>query len=295
MLRDFNSNMFVNTKFKSISGATVANVFEELNGREDLHSYNDIVIHAGTNDVSKNIALDESISAMEASITLIMVKAPTAQVHISAICPRTKDPLQHKIDTLNAAFKDLATRLDCNFIDSAKQMVYQNGRIDETQLADGLHLSKRGMETLTAALVERVPGLLRSEDYWNKVSYRKKPKRKPGPKHKHHHQNYSREYPQKSEKQSYGLSTDEMDKRPRKTTSRKYNQKQWSAERSTHTNHRRDNHRLSYSGCYNCGLKNHNQSTCFYKDRLQCNTCNHFGHKAKYCNVSESGNLRYRY
>ena len=133
MLRDFNSKNFINTQFKSISGATVSNVFDHLNSRKDLHIYKDIVIHAGTNDVAKNIALDETLLAMEASITWLMRKAPTARVHISAVCPRTKDQLQHKIDTLNAAFKDLATRLDCNFIESGQQMVYQNGRVDWTQ------------------------------------------------------------------------------------------------------------------------------------------------------------------
>ncbi len=284
MLRDIKSSMFANTQVKSISGATASNVFDELNGRKDLHSYKDIVIHVGTNDVAKNIPLDETISSMEASITLIMVKAPTAQVHVSAVCPRTKDQLQHKIDTLNTAFKDLANRLDCNFIDSATQMVYRNGRVDETQLSDGLHLSNRGTETLTSVLVDRVPGIQRSLDNWNwsKVTYRKNSKRKHESNRKTQHEHSSRQSPHKSE----------ADQRPRKNISRESFQKRWSANQNTHGNHRRDNPRPSYSGCYNCGLKNHNQDTCYYKYRIQCNTCNRFGHKAKYCN-SKRENPRY--
>ena len=110
MLRDFDANTFENTVIKSTSGATVSDVFKELNGRKDLASFKDIVIHAGTNDISKNIALDDTISAMEASITLIMVEAPTARVFISAVCPRTKGLVHHKVDTLNTALKDLALR-----------------------------------------------------------------------------------------------------------------------------------------------------------------------------------------
>ena len=174
MLRDFNSKNFINTQFKSISGATVSNVFDHLNSRKDLHIYKDIVIHAGTNDVAKNIALDKTLLAMEASITWLMRKAPTARVHVSAVCPRTKDQLQHKIDTLNAAFKELATRLDCNFIESGQQMVYQNGRVDATQFSNGLHLSKHGLETLTTVLVESVPTAQRSDNNWTEVTRGKK-------------------------------------------------------------------------------------------------------------------------
>ena len=91
MLRDFDANTFENTVIKSTSGATVSDVFKELNGRKYIWPlFKDIVIHAGTNDISENIALDDTISAMEASITLTMLKAPTARVFISAVCPLTK-------------------------------------------------------------------------------------------------------------------------------------------------------------------------------------------------------------
>ena len=48
LMRDFNGKNFINTQFKSISGATVSNVFYHLNSRKDPHIYKDIVIHAGT-------------------------------------------------------------------------------------------------------------------------------------------------------------------------------------------------------------------------------------------------------
>ena len=77
----------------------------------DISTFKDIIIHAGTNDISKNISLDESVASMEATITLIMLKPPTASIHISSVCPRTKDNVQHKIDTLNHALQELAKRL----------------------------------------------------------------------------------------------------------------------------------------------------------------------------------------
>ena len=189
MLRDFDTNMFDNTVVQSISGATVSDVFRELNGREDLATFKDIVIHAGTNDISKNIALDDTMSAMEASITLIMFKAPTTRVFISAVCPRTKGLVHHKVDTLNTALKDLALRLDCNFIDAGSLMVFKNGDVDETQLkSDGLHLSDRGVATLTKVFTGAVPTLIPSDRSWSRVTINKSPSQDKQQSHQHGHQ-----------------------------------------------------------------------------------------------------------
>ena len=99
---------------QAISGATVSDVFVELNNQNDLSKFGDVLIHAGTNDVSKNISIDESVASLEAIITLIMVKAPAAKIHISAVCPRTKGGVQHKVKTLNEAFKALSSRNNNN-------------------------------------------------------------------------------------------------------------------------------------------------------------------------------------
>ena len=48
---------------------------------------------------------------MEAIVTLIMVKALTTKIHISAVCPRIKDQVQHKVETLNEAFKEISKQL----------------------------------------------------------------------------------------------------------------------------------------------------------------------------------------
>ena len=185
MLRDFDCSMFENTQVKSISGATVSDVLTEINRRDDLNSFQDIVIHVGTNDISKNIALDETTSDMEAAVTLLMVNAPTTRIHISAVCPRIKGQVHHKVNTLNEALKELSSRTDCNFIDSGSQMIYKNGHFDKTQLnPDGLHLSNRGVETLKNVFLETVLSLVKSVGSWAKVDKGKKSSR--GSKEKQH-------------------------------------------------------------------------------------------------------------
>ena len=69
---------------------------------------------------------------MEAIVTLLMVKAPNAKIHISAVCPRIKDQVQHKVETLIEAFKELATRLDVAISDAGPLMTYRNGAVDKS-------------------------------------------------------------------------------------------------------------------------------------------------------------------
>ena len=317
MLRDFDTNMFDNTVVQSISGATVSDVFRELNGREDLATFKDIVIHAGTNDISKNIALDDTMSAMEASITLIMFKAPTTRVFISAVCPRTKGLVHHKVDTLNTALKDLALRLDCNFIDAGSLMVFKNGDVDETQLkSDGLHLSDRGVATLTKAFTGAVPTLIPSDRSWSRVTRNKSPSQDKQQGHQHGHQRsrdrdgtFRRVYKNRDRP---SISRDSLDssRGRHQRDNKRYDHPRDHFEKA---NYRRDNFyhnrrnvdhgdrpmaisrrdnrsgTTSYSGCYNCGLSNHDQNTCFHKERLRCNSCNRLGHKSNYCTENNHG------
>ncbi len=270
IVRNLESTSFENTEVKSISGATVSDVYNELNQRKDLSTFSDILIHAGTNDISKNIAIDDSVNSMEAIITLIMVKAPTAKINISAVCPRTKGQVQHKVETLNEALKDLASRLDCKFIDSSLYMTYKNGSVDESQLADGLHLSDRGLDTLTHLFADSIEGL--KADTWCTVSSSK-------------HQgesaqssSYKRSRNHHKDSHSASKSQDNRGNRYRPQNTRRGRNVQRNSHRTIHSDTDR-----SYSGCFNCGLKNHNKNTCFHKNRVRCHKCNKVGHKANYC------------
>ena len=47
-------------------------------------------------------------------------------------------------------------------------------------------------------------------------------------------------------------------------------------------NHSHRNTQSSYSGCYNCGEQNHNQSACHFNGPIECSACHQMGHKAKH-------------
>lgn len=274
IVRTFDATPFENTEVKSISGATVSDVYKELNQRNDLSTFSDIVIHAGTNDVTKNIAIDDSVNSMEAIITSIMVKAPTANVYVSAVCPRTKGQVQHKVETLNEAFKDLASRLDCKFVDSSLFMTYRNGSVDDSQLVDGLHLSDRGHDTLVRLFVDSVEGL--KPDTWQSVPSRKTPSDTGAQRRSHAQSKRSRDHRTDSHSahnnRSNGRRGSQNTRRGRGVQHRNY-----------HGTANSDTERSQYSGCFNCGLKNHNKNTCFHENRVRCHKCNKLGHKANYC------------
>ena len=73
------------------------------------------------------------------------------------------------MEILNAAFKDLASRLDCQFIDSGVHMTYKNSNIDNAELVDGLHLRAHGVETLSTPFANSVEGLSISTEPWTEV------------------------------------------------------------------------------------------------------------------------------
>ena len=299
MLRDFDNNTFDNAQVKAISGATVSDIFKELNGRgDDLKLYKNIIIHAGTNDISKNIPLNESIASMEAIVTLLMIKAPTAKIHISAVCPRIKDQVQHKVETLNEAFKELATRLDVAIIDVGPLMTYRNGAVDKSQLVDGLHLSSRGCDTLSETFADSVAGLVKSQGVWQNVSNKKKSrfsvKRNPQATDGHSQSRRSRDRPEtlarasERNRRKINYISDSFNSRHRKRHYHDYGRQH--VIRQTDYHHQDSRVDSQYRGCYNCGLMNHNKSTCYHKERLRCNNCDRFGHKANYCDQSNHGN-----
>ena len=300
MLRDFDNNTFDNAQVKAISGATVSDIFKELNGRgDDLKLYKNIVIHAGTNDISKNIPLNESIASMEAIVTLLMIKAPTAKIHISAVCPRIKDQVQHKVETLNEAFKELTTRLDVAIIDVGPLMTYRNGAVDKSELVDGLHLSSRGCDTLSETFADSVAGLVKSQGVWQNVSNKKKSrssvKRNLQATDGHSQSRRSRDRPETLDRAS------ERNRRKKTTTDRTLLTRVIAnviimtmavkhVIRQTDYHHQDSGVDSQYRGCYNCGLMNHNKSMFYHKERLRCNNCDRFGHKANYCDQSNHGN-----
>ena len=275
MLRNVRHDNFEDAQIKSISGAKITDIVNELNKRDDIPSFRNIIIHCGTNDVSSGADTKDIVDTMEAAVTSIMIASSGTSVVISAVCPRDDPELMPQIDSLNDELRELAGRLGCSFIDTGLFMTYRNGDVDSSLFVDGLHFNDRGNETFIRAIAKGVPNLVINDSPWTRV-------------------NGTRQSQRRSRDQA-AFTEDRRDTRSsrqnqRRRTNQRYNPRiSHSQNRNSHRNHNSHSHN-SYTGCYNCGLKNHNQNTCRHKHRVKCNNCYQLGHKANYCNVQNNQN-----
>ena len=285
MLRDVKNDHFKGTVVKSMSGAKVCDIVGELNSRDDMASFRNVCIHCGTNDVASGTPTKDIVENIETAITSIMISSPNTSVHISAVCPRDNPRLSLKIDLLNKDLKELTTRLGCSFIDTGLMMTYRNGDVDISQFVDGLHFNERGSDTFIRALADGIPELEQNTDSdWtrvlarhdrvrNKVQRSAKPPFRKGRTDSHGRRNWQpRKDNGRVESQMYkGCSSGSVGKGSQFLRDR----------RSRFHNRESDD----YTGCFNCGLKNHNRNTCRFNHRVRCHACNALGHKERYCRV----------
>lgn len=283
ILRGISDSSVANAKVKPISGASVKDINDEINSMSDeLSTYGNIIVHSGTNDVSRGTGIQAVTETMEAIVTNIMVNSPTSTIHISAICPRSS---KTKVaEEYNQSLKDLATRLTCGYIEIGSKVTYQDGTIDTSKFVDGLHLSGSGTQVLINAFVEAVPDLKPTEgELWSTVV------------------NRSRRKNSATNTQSTVRFTQPLlqENKIQQECDRAY---QPHVNRSDHARHNhfinhqhyresdfnidRDYRFAEYAGCWKCGLYNHNAETCYYKSKLQCRSCKSFGHKARYCTIN---------
>ena len=290
MLRNIRDEHFQDAHVHSISGATLLDIIHELNCREDITTYRNIVIHCGTNDISNGLSTKDIVDSTEAAVTFIMITSAETSVHISAICPRDTHELNQKIESVNKELKKLTSHLGCGFIDAGQNMTYKNGGIDTSQFVDGLHLSNRGNETFLHVLTDEIPTLVRNSDSnpWTNVQNSRKRNststyKKQQTQISHTHEQYQQDTLNSDELRNKSQPTSRVnyDKKHRDDYGSRY-PRDYQDYRPSYTDSSRDT-TSEYTGCFNCGLRNHNQRTCRYNRRVRCHACNAPGHKARYC------------
>ena len=82
MLRDVHSNQFEDTVVKSMSGAKLSDITQELNNHDDISSFRNIINHCGTNDVSNGSPAKDIVDQMETTVTLVMIASPDTSIYV---------------------------------------------------------------------------------------------------------------------------------------------------------------------------------------------------------------------
>ena len=132
----------------------------------DAHLYGDavdqIVLLIGTNDIGKDVPMNETLNNLESVIQTISRDYPLSQIKLVSILPvhqgeeykqtvytRTNE----KIKAWNQAYQDLASAyMQVEFVPVFENLLDQKGQLKSDFTTDGLHLSVAGYQALSNTL-----------------------------------------------------------------------------------------------------------------------------------------------
>ena len=124
----------------------------------DAHLYGDavdqIVLLIGTNDIGKDIPMNEALNNLESVIQTISRDYPLSQIKLVSILPVNEGEdfrqtvyirTNEKIKMWNQAYQDLATSyMQVEYIPVFDSLLDEAGQLKPTYTTDGLHLSVSG-------------------------------------------------------------------------------------------------------------------------------------------------------
>ncbi|MGQ3449579.1 SGNH/GDSL hydrolase family protein [Streptococcus pneumoniae] len=132
----------------------------------DVHLYggavDKIVLLIGTNDIGKDVPLNDALNNLEATIQYIVRDYPLTEIKLLSILPVNEGEeykqtvyirSNEKIQNWNQAYQELASAyMQVEFVPVFDSLRDQVGQLKKDYTTDGLHLSVTGYQVLTKAL-----------------------------------------------------------------------------------------------------------------------------------------------
>ena len=136
----------------------------------DVHLYGDsvdqIVLLIGTNDIGKDVPMNEALNNLESVIQIISRDYPLSQIKLVSILPVNEGEdfrqtvyirTNEKIKMWNQAYQDLATSyMQVEYIPVFDSLLDEAGQLKPTYTTDGLHLSVSGYQVLSSSLRKHI-------------------------------------------------------------------------------------------------------------------------------------------
>lgn len=132
----------------------------------DAHLYGDavdqIVLLIGTNDIGKDVPMNEALNNLESVIQTISRDYPLSQIKLVSILPVNEGEefkqtvyirTNEKIKAWNQAYQDLVSAyMQVDYIPVFESLLDEAGQLKPTYTTDGLHLSVAGYQVLSNVL-----------------------------------------------------------------------------------------------------------------------------------------------
>jgi len=132
----------------------------------DAHLYGDavdqIVLLIGTNDIGKDVSMNETLDNLERVIQSIAREYPLSQIRLLSILPVNEGEeykqtvyirTNEKIREWNQAYEALASAyMQVDFLPIYDSLTDSEGQLQSAYTTDGLHLSVAGYQALSDAL-----------------------------------------------------------------------------------------------------------------------------------------------
>ena len=132
----------------------------------DAHLYGDavdqIVLLIGTNDIGKDVSMNETLDNLERVIQSIAREYPLSQIKLVSILPVNEGEeykqtvyirTNEKIREWNQAYEALASAyMQVDFVSIYDSLTDSEGQLQSAYTTDGLHLSVAGYQALSDAL-----------------------------------------------------------------------------------------------------------------------------------------------
>ena len=132
----------------------------------DAHLYGDavdqIVLLIGTNDIGKDIPMNEALNNLESVIQTISRDYPLSQIKLVSILPVNESEnfkqtvyirTNEKIKKWNQAYQELASAyMQVEYVSVFEHLLDQEGQLKSDYTTDGLHLSVSGYRALSETL-----------------------------------------------------------------------------------------------------------------------------------------------
>lgn len=136
----------------------------------DAHLYGDavdqIVLLIGTNDIGKDVPMNEALNNLESVIQTISRDYPLSQIKLVSILPVNESEnfkqtvyirTNEKIKKWNQAYQELASAyIQVEYVSVFEHLLDQEGQLKEGYTTDGLHLGISGYHILSEALKDYI-------------------------------------------------------------------------------------------------------------------------------------------